>query len=72
LLQKYLHENSFYSLDEYFEFQVKFWHTVWIDTRGPWDKCSFSLLTSLHYKYVSIYIQPLSVTHWNFQLKEYL
>ena len=24
LLQKYLHENSFYSLDEYFERQVKF------------------------------------------------
>jgi len=24
LLQKYLHENSFYSLDEYFECQVKF------------------------------------------------
>ena len=24
LLQKYLHENSFYSLDEYFELQVNF------------------------------------------------
>jgi len=28
---------------------VKFWHMIWIDT------CSFSLITSLYYKYVSIY-----------------
>jgi len=55
LLQKFLCENSFYSLDEYFERQVKFWHMIWIDTWGLWDKCSFSLLTSLYYKYVSIY-----------------
>jgi len=38
LLQKYLRENSFYSLDEYFERQVKFWHMIWIDTWGLWDK----------------------------------
>ena len=55
LLQKYLHENSFYSLDKYSECQVKFWHMIWIDTWGPWDKCSFFLRTSLYYKYVSIY-----------------
>ena len=32
LLKKYLRENLFYSLDEYFERQVKFWHVIWIDT----------------------------------------
>jgi len=35
--------------------KVKFWHMIWIDTWGLWDTCSFSLLTSLYYKYVSIY-----------------
>ena len=53
--QKYLRENSFYSLDEYSECQIKFWHMIWIDIRGLWYTCSFSLLTSLYYKYVSMY-----------------
>jgi len=39
---QYLRENSFYSLDEYFERKVKFWHMIWIDTWGFWGKCSFS------------------------------
>jgi len=47
------------------------WNMIWIDTWGLWDKCSFSLLTSLYYKYVSICIQPLSVTKGNFLLKEH-
>ena len=33
--------------------KVKFWHMFWIETRGLWDTCSFSLLISLYY--VSIY-----------------
>ena len=55
LLQIYLCENCFHSLDEYFECQIKFWNMIWIVTWGLWDKCSFPLLTGLYYKYVSIY-----------------
>ena len=35
--------------------KVKFWRAIWTDTWGLWDTCSFSLLTSLYYKYVSIH-----------------
>ena len=32
VLQKFLQENAFYSLDEYFKLQkVKYLHTIWID-----------------------------------------
>ena len=58
VLQKFLCENSFYSLDKYCELQkVKYLHMIWIGIWKFWHACSFSLCTNMYHISVCIYIQ---------------
>ena len=71
VLWKYLCENSFYSLDEYFELQS------YILTHDlNWNMRALGHFPFLYSKVfiinMSVYIQPLSVMKENFLLKEYL
>ena len=69
MLQKYLHENSFHSLDEYFELP-KLNFEIWSElTHEDLGTNVPSLYLQVYNINMSVYIQPLSVTKENFLLK---